>query len=47
MGDVTEMMEEGLLCQVCGVYLNIDNDFEEDDDKFKGTGTWTSCRGCE
>lgn len=34
MGDVTEMMEEGLLCQVCGVYIE------------SPTGIWTTCASC-
>lgn len=46
MGEVTEMMEEGILCQQCGVYLNIDQEYEKDDAKFEGTGTWTTCKTC-
>lgn len=47
MGEVTEMMEEGILCQVCGVYLGDDEDLEKEAPKFQGTGTWTSCDGCK
>lgn len=36
MGDITEMMEEGILCQQCGVYI-------EDTDQ---VGTWTTCSTC-
>ena len=36
MGDITEMMEEGILCQQCGVYI------EEDEQN----GTWATCENC-
>lgn len=27
MGEITEMMLEGILCQECGVYMDDDDDF--------------------
>jgi hypothetical protein len=37
MGEIAEMMEEGILCQQCGVYI------EEEDQ----IGTWTTCPACK
>ena len=36
MGEIVEMMEEGILCQMCGAYI-------EDD---KQIGVWTTCEDC-
>lgn len=43
MGDITEMMGEGLLCCVCGVYLGPE-DFNKE---WTPTGTFTECEDCK
>lgn len=45
MGEISEMVEMGILCQECGVYLNIDEEYG-DDQKFNGTGHFTTCSEC-
>jgi len=37
MGEIAEMMLEGILCQYCGVYLDVE----------EGSGFPESCSSCE
>lgn len=42
MGDISEMMMEGLLCQSCGVYMG-----DEDDDDYEAPGYPVTCEDCK
>ena len=42
MGEIADMMLEGLLCECCGVYLGPD-----DSEEFEPTGVPTPCEDCK
>lgn len=44
MGEIVDMILEGILCQQCGVYLG-PGGYEEDDD-FEGHGFPSFCEDC-
>ncbi len=43
MGDISDMIFEGILCQYCGIYMGMDQD---DDHPFVASGHIETCKDC-
>ena len=42
MGEITEMILEGILCQICGVFMG-----EDEDEPFEAPGYPVTCKECK
>lgn len=48
MGEITEMVMEGILCECCGVFLGPEpeHNFDKSAENFEGFGLPTKCEDC-